>query len=68
MAVGAVALSLSVATLGSLWISIMNGLALWQGVATYSALGFVALLSILSIAAVEVTFSDRNTSRGHARR
>lgn len=68
MAVGAVALSLSVATLGSALLIIFNGLGVWQGVMTYSALGFFALLAILSIAAIEVTFIDRGTARGHARR
>lgn len=68
MAIGAVALSLSIATFGSLWLSIMNGLALWQGVATYSALGIVVLLLILSVAALEVTFNDLSTARRHARR
>jgi hypothetical protein len=35
---------------------------------TYSALGFFALLSILSIAAIEVAFYDRDAARGRAGR
>lgn len=52
MAVGAVALSLSAAVIGSAFLIYLNGLGLWQGVATYSAFGLVALTAILSVAAI----------------
>ena len=53
MAIGAVALSFPLALFGSLYMSVLNGLMLWQGLAAYSLLGFLALSTIFLAAALD---------------
>ena len=52
MAVGAVALSLPVALVSSFWMSVVNGLEFWQGLATYSLTGTTMLVLILATGAL----------------
>lgn len=65
MAIGAVALSLSLALFGSLYVSVINGLMLWQGLAAYSVVGFFALSAIFLGAAFDTSRGRR--ARAHSR-
>ena len=53
MAIGAVALSVPVALFGSVYMSVLNGLLFWQGFAAYAIVGFLTLLSLLTLSALE---------------
>lgn len=53
MVIGAVAFSVPVALFGSVYMTVLNGLMFWQGFAAYAIVGFLTLLSVLTISAVE---------------
>lgn len=66
MAIGAVAISLPVALFGSVYMTSLNGLLLWQGIAAYALVGFFALSAIFVAAAIET--SERNEASVRSRR
>lgn len=63
MAIGAVALSVPLALFGSVYVSVLNGLMLWHGLAAYVLIGFVALLAIFSALAIETCATYRTRAR-----
>lgn len=62
MAIGAVVFSFPVALLGSIFMSFLNGLVLWQGFAAYSALGFLTLLLIFTMTGMEAAARGTDAS------
>jgi hypothetical protein len=62
MAIGAVVLSLPVALFGSVYVSLLNGLVLWQGFAAYAILGFITLLLVFTVAGVEAAVRGADTA------
>lgn len=56
MAIGAVALSLPFAFIGSVYVSFLNELGIWQGLAAYSLLGTLILLGYLVASSIELLF------------
>lgn len=67
MAIGAVALSLPVALLGSVLVSVLNGLDLWQCFAAYSIVGFITLLLIVTASAIEPAVRDSRAGKVQTR-
>ena len=54
MAIGAVAASLPFAVIGSIYLSLLNELGIWQGIVAYSLLGTIILVGYLILSAVEL--------------
>ena len=65
MAIGAVLLSLPAAICGSVCVWALNGPVLWQGLATYALVGYMALMDFFVSAAIASSRETGTIARSH---